>query len=111
NCGVRPQNWHLHRAFAPHASRTVLVVHDRLDLRPGLSSAERGELARGRSRLLEGNDVVIGLSEGSIADVLGAHYVGHGCDETWRQPGLEALAEPEDLRDIPHPGGVYLLFL
>jgi glycosyltransferase involved in cell wall biosynthesis len=108
NCGLGQPNWYFHQAFAPYSSKTVLVVHDRLELWPGLSQKRRSALSRVRAELLEASDVVVGLSEGSISDVPGAHYVGHGCDEFWANRDLFVAPEPPDLAGIPRPRAVYL---
>ena len=45
-----------------------------------------------------------GLSEGSIDDVPEAVYVGHGVDEGWLEPGVDALASRPTWPRSPIPG-------
>jgi hypothetical protein len=108
NCGVDRANWYFHEAFAAASSRTALVVHDIRHLEPGFSSERCSRLEAIRNRLVDQSDVIVGLSTGAIADIPGAHYVGHGCDDIWGTAGVDAAAEPADLRSIPHPRAVYL---
>lgn len=108
NCGVAPVNWAFHRGFAPRCSKTVLVVHDIAHLWPRLPRAERAELEQTRRRLIAESDAVVGLSEGSIADVPGATYVGHGCDDHWVNSTVTSAPEPPDFSAIPRPRAIYL---
>jgi hypothetical protein len=107
NFGIADANWWLHHAFAPRCSTTALVTHDILHLWPGMDPTESARLARVRRLLFQGSDVVIGLSTGAIADVEGAHYVGHGCDRGLEGETVEGLAEPSDLAAIPRPRALY----
>lgn len=107
NFGVAETNWWLHYEFAPLCRRTVLVTHDKLELWDRMAG-RRPLLGRLRRHLIAASDVVCGLSEGSIDDVPGAHYVGHGVDAAWTQPGADAAPEPGDLAAIPHPRAIYV---
>jgi Glycosyl transferases group 1 len=107
NFGVAQPNWWFHYEFAPLCSRTGLVTYDKLAEWSAVG-AMRGQLERTRRQLIAASDVVCGLSEGSIDDIPGAVYVGHGIDDAWRHPGVDALPEPADLASIPHPRAVYL---
>jgi hypothetical protein len=107
NFGVAEANWWLHHAFAPRCSTTALVTHDVLHLWPGMEPTQAVRLARIRQLLIGGSDAVIGLSTGAIADVEGAHYVGHGCDGGLESDMVESLPEPPDLSDIPRPRALY----
>ena len=107
NFGVAQANWWFQYEFAPVCARTVLVTYDKLAEWEAAAS-QRTLLERTRRQLIDAADVVCGLSEGSIDDVPGAVYVGHGVDEGWLDPAVDALAEPADLAAIPHPRAVYL---
>ncbi|HEX3831469.1 MAG TPA: glycosyltransferase [Solirubrobacteraceae bacterium] len=107
NFGVSPANWWFQYEFAPVCSRTVLVAHDRLSAWEA-TAPRRGLLERVRTQLIGASDVVCGLSQGSIDDVAGAVYVGHGVDDGWLREGVDALPEPTDLASIPHPRAVYV---
>ena len=107
NFGVSPANWWFQYEFAPVCSRTVLVTYDRLSAWEA-TAPQRSLLERVRTQLIEASDVVCGLSEGSIDDVPNAAYVGHGVDDGWLDPGVDALPEPADLRSIPRPRAVYV---
>lgn len=107
NFGVAEANWWLHHAFAPRCATTALVTHDVLHLWPGKDPAEAARLARIRQLLIRGSDTVIGLSTGAIADVAGAHYVGHGCDRGLEDDTVDGLDEPLDLSRIPRPRALY----
>jgi hypothetical protein len=107
NFGVDESNWWFHHAFAPRCATTALVTHDLLHLWPGMDPARSFHLARIRKLLIRNSDVVIGLSTGSIADVEGAHYVGHGCDGGLEGDDVDTLAEPLDLSAIPRPRALY----
>ena len=107
NFGVGDANWSFLHEFRPHVSRAVLVTHDRLSTWDAF--APRAEqLERIRSALIGASDVVVGLSHGSIEDVPGAEYVGHGIDDAWTQPGIDATPEPADLALIEHPRAIYV---
>jgi hypothetical protein len=107
NFGVAEANWWLHYELGAVAARTVLVTHDKLATW-GAMASRRARLERVRERLVAGSDVVCGLSLGAVDDVPGAVYVGHGCDDAWHAPGVDALPEPADLAAIPHPRAVYV---
>jgi hypothetical protein len=107
NFGVSEANWWLHYEFAPVCARTVLVAYDKL-AEWDVMAPRRAALERVRSQLIAASDVVCGLSEGSIDDVPGATYLGHGVDEGWLDPLVDALPEPADLAVIPHPRAVYV---
>jgi Glycosyl transferases group 1 len=107
NFGVAESNWWFHYEFAPRAARTVLVTHDKIALWEALAP-RRALLERTRECLIAASEVVCGLSEGSIDDVPGGVYVGHGCDAVWNSPGVDDAAEPEDLAAIPHPRAIYV---
>jgi hypothetical protein len=107
NFGVSEVNWWLHYEFAPVCSRTVLVTYDKL-AQWNAMAPRRTVLERVRSQLIAASDVVCGLSQGSIDDVPGANYVGHGVDDSWRDPAVDELPEPADLGGIPHPRAVYV---
>ena len=107
NFGVSQANWWLHYEFAPVCSRTVLVAYDKLADWDAMAPY-REVLEHVRRQLVGSTDVVVGLSEGSIDDVAGATYVGHGVDEPWHEPDVDALGEPADLAAIPHPRAVYV---
>lgn len=107
NFGVSEVNWWLQYEFAPLCSRTVLVTYDKL-AEWDLMAPRRALLQRVRTQLISSSDVVCGLSEGSIDDIPDAGYVGHGIDECWQDPRVDALPEPEDLARIPHPRAVYV---
>lgn len=107
NFGVAEANWWLHHAFAPRCSTTALVTHDLLHLWPGMDPTQAARLARVRQLLIKGSHAVIGLSTGAIADVEGAHYVGHGCDIGLETDSVDTLTEPPDLALIPRPRALY----
>ena len=107
NFGVAESNWWFHHAFAPRCSTTALVTHDILHLWPGMEPTTADRLARVRQLLIRGSHSVIGLATGAVADVEGAHYVGHGCDSGMESDTVEDLAEPPDLSVIPHPRALY----
>jgi hypothetical protein len=107
NFGVSHTNWWLHYEFAPVCSRTVLVAYDKLSEWDAMAP-RRVELERCRSQLTAASDVVCGLSEGSVDDIPGATYVGHGVDDAWRDPEVDRTPEPADLAGIPHPRAVYV---
>jgi Glycosyl transferases group 1 len=107
NFGVSDVNWWLHYEFAPLCSRTVLVTYDKL-AQWEVMAPRRTLLERVRARLIAGSDFVCGLSQGSIDDIPRATYVGHGVDEGWQDPAVDALVEPADLAGIPHPRAVYV---
>jgi Glycosyl transferases group 1 len=107
NFGVSEANWWLHYEFAPVCSSTVLVTYDKL-AEWNLMAARRARLERVRAQLIAASDFVCGLSEGSIDDVPGATYVGHGVDEGWHEAGVDQLPEPPDLAPISRPRAVYV---
>jgi hypothetical protein len=107
NFGVAEANWWFHYEFAPVCSRTVLVAYDKLS-QWDVMAPRRSILERVRSRLVSASDAVCGLSEGSIDDVPEAVYVGHGVDDGWLAPGVDAVGEPPDLAAIPGPRAVYV---
>ncbi|HET6873157.1 MAG TPA: hypothetical protein VFH70_00165 [Acidimicrobiales bacterium] len=107
NFGVDIPNWWFHHTFAPVASTTALVTHDVLELWPGQDPARSAHLKQVRRLLVRSSDQVIGLSTGSIDDVAGAVYVGHGCDPGMDDPAIDSLPEPPDLAAIPHPRALY----
>lgn len=107
NFGVSEANWWLHYELAPICSRTVLVTYDKLAEWQAMASRRR-ILERVRTQLLAASDVVCGLSEGSIDDLEDGVYVGHGVDDGWLDPNVDALLEPLDLAAIPHPRAVYV---
>lgn len=107
NFGVAETNWWLNYEFGPICSRTVLVAYDKLAQWDAMA-ARRETLERVRAALIASSDVVCGLSEGSIDDVPGATYVGHGVDAGWHDSGVDELSEPADLTAIPHPRAVYV---
>lgn len=107
NFGVSEANWWLHYELAPVCSRTVLVTYDKLSQWHAMAP-RRTRLERVRAQLLAASDVVCGLSEGSIDDVPDGIYVGHGVDDSWLDPAVDSLPEPEDLAAIPHPRAVYV---
>ncbi len=107
NFGVAETNWWFHHAFAPRCGTTALVTHDLLHLWPGMDLATSDRLARIRRLLIRSSETVIGLSEGAIADVAEATYVGHGCDSGLESDAVDTLAEPDDLASIPHPRALY----
>jgi hypothetical protein len=107
NFGVAEANWWFHYEFAPVCSRTVLVAYDKL-WQWDVMAPRRSFLERVRSGLVAASDVVCGLSEGSIDDVPEAVYVGHGVDDGWLAPGVDALAQPADLARIAGPRAVYV---
>jgi hypothetical protein len=107
NFGVSEANWWFQYEFAPLCSKTVLVTYDKL-AEWSVMAPRREFLERTRRRLVGASDVVCGLSEGSIDDIPGAVYVGHGVDAGWLEDGVDSLAEPADLAAIPHPRAVYL---
>ncbi len=107
NFGVAQPNWWFHYEFAPLCSRSVLVTYDKLAEWSAVGPM-RGQLERTRRQLIAASDVVCGLSEGSIDDVPGGVYVGHGVDDAWLDAGIDSVAEPADLASIPHPRAVYL---
>lgn len=110
NCGVGEANWELHQGFAPLAGRVALVTHDILSLWPGTPAPAAAIRERVRRRLAWGSDVVLGMSEGSLAgiDRTPSVYVGHGCDPMWGDPTVDLAPEPADLAAIPHPRALYL---
>jgi hypothetical protein len=107
NFGVSEANWWIQYEFAPLCRASCLVTYDKLAdwtaLAPRASLLERV-----RAELIAASDHVCGMSEGSIDDIPGAVYVGHGCDEAWHEPGIDAREEPSDLAPIPHPRAVYV---
>ena len=107
NFGVSAANWWLHYEFAPVCARTVLVTYDKLALWDAVGPA-RPTLERTRAALIAASDAVCGLSNGSIDDVEGARYVGHGIDDAWRRDGIDDRPEPHDLAAVPHPRAVYV---
>jgi UDP-galactopyranose mutase len=107
NFGVAESNWWLHYEYAPFCRRAVLVTHDKLAQWDAMAP-RRALLESVRSRLITASDAVCGLSHGSIDDIDGATYVGHGVDDQWHQPAVDALGEPADLTGIPHPRAVYV---
>jgi hypothetical protein len=107
NFGVAEANWWLHYEFAPVCSSTVLVTYDKL-AEWDLMAPRRARLQRVRSQLIAASDFVCGLSVGSIDDIPEATYVGHGIDEGWTDPRVDALPEPADLAGIPRPRAVYV---
>jgi hypothetical protein len=108
NCGIVDANSYFFDAFAGRSSKTAAVVHDVVQLVTSLSDEQRRQFEGVRAKLVERSDLVIGLSTGSISDIPGAHYVGHGCDDIWGTVGVDDIPEPADLRAIPHPRAVYL---
>jgi len=107
NFGVAETNWWFHHAFAPRCRTTALVTHDLLHLWPGMDPTVSARLARIRGLLIRSSETVVGLSEGAIADVPEATYVGHGCDTGLETDAVDNLAEPADLARIPHPRALY----
>jgi hypothetical protein len=107
NFGVAETNWWLHYELAPICSQTVLVTYDKL-AEWDLMAPRRPLLRRVRERLIAASDTVCGLSEGSIDDIAHATYVGHGIDEIWLDPAVDALPEPPDLAAIAHPRAIYV---
>ncbi len=107
NFGVAEANWWFHHAFAPRCRTTALVTHDVLHLWPGMDRTTSDRLARIRGLLIRSSETVTGLSEGAIADVPGATYVGHGCDSGLETDAVDNLGEPADLAPIPHPRALY----
>jgi hypothetical protein len=107
NFGVGEANWTFLHEFRPYCERTVLVTHDKLAEWDAFA-ARRDQLERIRAALIGASDVVVGLSHGSIDDVAGAEYVGHGCDDLWTKPGVDDAPEPADLALIPHPRAIYV---
>jgi hypothetical protein len=107
NFGVGDANWAFLHEFRAHCSRAVLVTHDKL-AEWDVFAPRRAELERIRRALIGASDLVLGLSHGSIDDVDGAEYVGHGCDDSWTRPGVDDAPEPADLAAIPHPRAVYV---
>jgi hypothetical protein len=107
NFGVAETNWWLHYEFAPVCSRTVLVAYDKL-AEWDLMAPRKAILEHIRAQLIASSDVVCGLSEGSIDDVPGATYVGHGVDHHWHDPAIDLLPEPADLAGIPRPRAIYV---
>jgi glycosyltransferase involved in cell wall biosynthesis len=108
NFGVADTNWYFHEAFSRNSSTTVLVAYDKLHLWPGITDEQHVHLRELRARLIESSDAVVGLSEGAIDDVPGAHYVGHGCDDVWANSDIDRSPEPDDLSGIPHPRAIYV---
>ena len=108
NFGVAEANWWFQHGYGPLCARTALVTHDVLHDWPGMPAERVERLARTRALLARSSDVVVGLSTGSIADLPGAVYVGHGCDDIWTHPGVDTVTEPADLAAIPHPRALYL---
>jgi glycosyltransferase involved in cell wall biosynthesis len=107
NFGVSEVNWWLHYEFAPVCAATVLVTYDKLALWEAM--APRAALLEGvRDRLVACSDAVCGMSLGSIDDVAGARYVGHGCDAAWHEPAIDDRPEPPDLAAIPRPRAIYV---
>jgi hypothetical protein len=107
NFGVSEANWWLHYEFAPLCSRTVLVTYDKL-AQWNAMAPRRTILERVRAQLIAGSDAVCGLSEGSIDDIPGAVYVGHGVDASWHDRAVDDLPEPIDLAGIPRPRAAYV---
>ncbi|HEV2999860.1 MAG TPA: hypothetical protein VGW75_03885 [Solirubrobacteraceae bacterium] len=107
NFGVGDASWTFLHEFRPHCSRTVLVTYDKLHEWDAFAP-RRAQLERIRRALIGASDLVLGMSHGSIDDVEGAEYVGHGCDDAWTQPGVDAAPEPADLAAIPRPRAVYV---
>ena len=107
NFGVAEANWWIHYEFAPVCSRTVLVAYDKLAEWEAMAS-RRPILEHVRGQLIAASDVVCGLSEGSIDDVPGATYVGHGVDHHWHDPAVDTLPEPADLAGVPRPRAIYV---
>ena len=107
NFGVSEANWWLHYEFAPVCSRTVLVAYDKL-AEWDAAAQRKAILEKVRAQLVVSSDVVCGLSEGSIDDIPGACYVGHGVDEGWHDPAVDGLTEPVDLAPIDRPRAVYV---
>ena len=107
NFGVAEANWWLQYEFGPVTAASVLVTYDKLADWAALGH-RRGALERTRTLLIDAADAVCGLSLGSIDDVPGATYVGHGCDDVWHCAGIDDVAEPADLSAIPHPRAVYV---
>ena len=107
NFGVSEANWWIQYEFAPVCGASCLVTYDKLAEWTAL--APRAPLLeRVRTELIAASDRVCGMSQGSIDDIPAAVYVGHGCDETWHEPGIDGRAEPPDLAPIPHPRAVYV---
>jgi hypothetical protein len=107
NFGVSEANWWNQYEFAPVCRSSVLVTYDKLAEWSAMAS-RAGLLTRVRARLITASDRVCGMSLGSIDDVPDAVYVGHGCDETWHDPHVDARPEPSDLAGVPHPRAVYV---
>jgi hypothetical protein len=107
NFGVAEANWWIQYEFAPVCGGTCLVTYDKLAEWTALAP-RAGLLERVRSRLIAASDRVCGMSQGSIDDIPGAVYVGHGCDEAWHEPDIDTRDEPHDLAPIPHPRAVYV---
>lgn len=107
NFGVGDANWTFLHEFRARCSRAVLVTHDKLHEWDAFAP-QRPQLERIRRALIGASDLVLGLSHGSIDDVEDAQYVGHGCDDAWAHPNVDAAAEPADLAAIPHPRATYV---
>ena len=107
NFGVSEANWWIQYEFAPVCRASCLVTYDKLAEWTALSTRAQ-LLERVRARLIAASDRVCGMSQGSIDDIPDAVYVGHGCDEAWHEPDIDAREEPPDLAPIPHPRAVYV---
>lgn len=107
NCGSSPKNWWMHYEFGPICSSEVLVLHDRIDRADGVRDTAAG-LRAVRQLLARGADAICGLSEGSIDDLPGATYVGHGVDAHWANAEHVEAPEPPELLGLPHPRAVYV---
>ena len=107
NFGVGDANWAFLHEFRAHCGRAVLVTHDKLAEWDAFAP-RRTELERIRRALIGASDVVVGLSHGSIDDVPGAEYVGHGCDDVWTKPGVDVAPVPADLALVPSPRAIYV---
>ncbi len=107
NFGVGDANWSFLHEFRPHCSRAVLLTHDKLAEWDAFAP-RRTELERIRRALVGASDLVLGLSHGSIDDIDGAEYVGHGCDDAWTRPEVDDAPLPADLAAIPHPRAIYV---
>jgi len=72
-----------------------------------MAPAQSARLARTRNLLVRSSEHVIGLSEGAIAGIAGATYVGHGCDRGLETDAVQSTPEPADLARIPRPRALY----
>lgn len=107
NCGAVQANWWMHYELGPVVAAEVVVLHDRIAEWDAFA-AQAPRLRELRRLLARGADAVCGLSQGSIADLPGSTYVGHGVDAHWTVPGAGDVPEPPELAAIPGPRAVYV---